>query len=227
MQPAPSRTADRLRDTLEQEIVFGELKPNDRLDETLLANRFGVSRTPIREALAQLAAIGLIEIKSRRGAFVKAVTFRDIVEMFEVMAELEALCACLTARRITDSQLADLVEAHESCAAAAASNDTDAYYYENEKFHAHIYAACGNRFLADQTESLRNRLKPYRRLQLRTERRVSSSLNEHAEIVDAIRARDEDRVRDVIKSHILIQGERLNLLFQGLSDEQTVSAAMG
>ncbi|MCG8359901.1 MAG: GntR family transcriptional regulator, partial [Kiloniellales bacterium] len=87
------RRADELRQDLEAEIFAGRLAPGQRLDESKLAARFGVSRTPVREALLQLASIGLVEMRPRQGAVVAAVTIRRLLQMFEVMAELEAFCA--------------------------------------------------------------------------------------------------------------------------------------
>ena len=211
------RTSDRLRDALEQEILLGRLEPGSHLDEISLGQRFGVSRTPIREALGQLAASGLVQMKPRRGAFVAHASLGDLVEMFEVMAELEAMCARLAARRMTPAQRTALQAAHEDCRAATA--DADAYYYCNEKFHAVIYDACGNRFLRQQTEQVRNRLKPYRRLQLHVPHRVETSLAEHGRIVDTILRGDELAVDTEIRAHILIQGQRFSDLVATLRTE--------
>ena len=98
------RRADALRDQLEQDIVTGALRPGERLDEQSLAARFGVSRTPVREALMQLATAGLVTLQERRGAFVAALGFKEIIERFEGMAVLEGACGALAARRITDEQ---------------------------------------------------------------------------------------------------------------------------
>src|SRR4029453_2541526 len=95
------RRAEALRDEIEQDIVTGRLKPGERLDEQSLAARFAVSRTPIREALMQLASTGLVSLQPRRGAFVASLSFKDVIERFEVMAALEGMCGSLAARRIT------------------------------------------------------------------------------------------------------------------------------
>jgi len=197
-----------LRDALEDDIVRGLLKPGERLDEGGLTQRFGVSRTPIREALQQLAAIGLVEMIPKRGAFVARVGLPQLVEMFEVMAELEGMCARLAARRITQPETEALRQALEACQQAAEHGDSDAYYYENERFHDCIYRASHNGFLVQQTRQLQTRLKPYRRLQLRVRNRVNRSLEEHRDIVDAIIAGDESRAEASIEQHIKIQGER-------------------
>ena len=208
MSEAKRSRTQVLRDTLEDDIVRGLLKPGERLDESSLTERFGVSRTPVREALQQLAAIGLIEMVPKRGAFVARVGLPQLVEMFEVMAELEGMCARLAARRITQTETEALRQALEACERAAGQGDTNAYYYENERFHDCVYQASHNRFLVQQTRQLQTRLKPYRRLQLRVRNRVQRSLEEHREIVEAILAGDETRAEACIEQHIKIQGER-------------------
>ena len=203
------RMADTLRDQLEQDIVTNALPPGARLDEQGLAKRFGVSRTPIREALMQLATAGLITLQPRRGAFVASLNLKEIIERFEVMATLEGACGALAARRIGDKERQELLEAHQACAREASGSDTDAYYYANERFHHLIYAASHNTFLIEQARQLSDRLKPYRRLQLRARSRVASSLAEHQGVVDAILAGDGDKAERLLKDHVLIQGERL------------------
>lgn len=203
------RRADALRDRLEQEIVTGLLRPGDRLDEQTLATRFGVSRTPIREALLQLASTNLITMSPRRGAYVTALGVKEIIESFEVMAALEGMCGALAARRITERERQELLAAHEACSQEAGGGDADAYYYENERFHDVIYRACHNALLTEQARQLHNRLKPYRRLQLRLRNRIGSSLREHQAIIDAIFAADGERAERLLRDHILIQGERL------------------
>ena len=202
------KRAPPLIDALEDEILAGALKPGARLDEVSLALRFGVSRTPIREALQHLAHQGLVELRPHRGAFVVEIGPRRLVEMFEVMAELEALCARLAARRHTPADLAQIRAALDRCVEALGSGDTDRYYYENEGFHTAIYAASHNTFLQDQAATLGRRLKPYRRLQLRIADRMHDSYDEHEDIVAAIAAGDPDRAADAMHAHITIQGTR-------------------
>lgn len=204
------RRADALRDQLEQDIVTGVLRPGERLDEQSLAARFCVSRTPIREALMQLASTGLVQLQARRGAFVASLGLREVIERFEVMAALEGACAALAARRLSDDERASLIEAHEACIREAASGDADAYYYANEQFHRRIYESSRNAYLAEQARQLHDRLKPYRRLQLRARSRVASSLAEHQAVVDALLAGDSERADRLLKDHILIQGDRLS-----------------
>ncbi len=210
------KRADALRDVLEEEIVTGSLKPGERLDEVAMATRFGVSRTPIREALFQLSAAGLIEIEPRRGAFVSTIGPQRLVEMFGVAAELEAMCAGFAARRATDEELRSIREAHESCREALDLTDIDPYYYENEVFHQRIRSASHNQFLIEQVNLLQRRLKPYRRLQLRTRGRVKASFNEHDAIMRALEEGDEKRARNTMRDHVTVQGERFSDLLSVL-----------
>lgn len=221
------RTANALREALEDDIAVGLYPPGTRLDEVSLAKRFSVSRTPIREALIELSASGLVEIRPRRGAFVREIGIPRLIKMFEVMAELEAMCARLASRRMDAAERAVLFEAHERCAAAARAGDPDAYYIANEAFHDAIYAGSGNGFLAEQARELKNRLKPYRRLQLRVRNRVGNSLAEHQAIVDAIQAGNDDEAARVLRSHILIQGERFNDFVASLAAAEKTRRAQG
>ncbi|OHV72657.1 GntR family transcriptional regulator [Ensifer sp. LCM 4579] len=209
-----------LRDDIENGIVTGEFEPGERLDETQLAKRFGVSRTPIREALMQLSATGLVEIRPRRGAVVVDPAPQRVFEMFEVMAELEGMAGALAARRHTEEDRSALMAAHDKCKEAVASEDTDRYYYENEIFHRAIYAASHSGFLEDQCSALHRRLRPYRRLQLRVRNRMKVSFKEHGEIVEAILAGDADGARERLRGHVAVQGDRFGDLIANLSNRE-------
>lgn len=202
-----TRTADALRRAIESEIISGELAPGERLDETLLASRFGVSRTPVREALLQLASSGLIEMRPRQGALVAKVTAKQLFEMFEVMSELEAQCARLAARRMTESDRERLAEAYRSCRKAAEAGNADDYYDANQLFHEVIYQGSHNGFLEEQTLNLRNRLAAYRRIQLRRGRRIQSSLREHEAVMTAILANKDEEAAAAMRGHVMIQGD--------------------
>jgi DNA-binding GntR family transcriptional regulator len=198
----------RVRDELEEDIVNGRMAPGEQVHLEALVQRFEVSRTPVREALQQLEASGLVVVLPKRGTYVARVGMPELIQMFEVMAELEALCASLAARRVQAPALAEIAEAHAACEREAGVQDANAYYYANEQFHQLIYQACGNPFLVQQTTLLKNRLKPYRRLQLRLRNRIAQSLAEHGQIVDALRRGDSDAAARVARDHVLIQGQR-------------------
>lgn len=203
----PGQGKLNVRDSIEQDIVTGYYAPGDRLDEATLAARYGVSRTPVREAVFQLSAMGLVETLPHKGAFVAERSISDLVEMFEVAGELEAMCARLAARRILPEQLQSLQEAQDACVRAEENGVPDDYYYANELFHRLIYEASGNAFLAAQADSLQRMLKPYRRLQLRVPGRIGRSLSEHAAILDGIRSQDALAAQQAMRSHVVIQGE--------------------
>lgn len=200
--------ATGFKEQLEDDLATGRLPPGARLDEASLAARFGVSRTPVREMLQQLAAQGLVELRPYRGAIVSSPDPKSLMEMFEVMAELEAMCGRLAARRLTDEAEKELADTLHACAEAAESGDPDAYYYENERFHRAIYKASGNAFLADQALILHKRLAPFRRLQLRVRNRLHLSQREHEAIVAAIVAGESDHAADALRAHVVVQGEK-------------------
>ncbi|MCA1367238.1 GntR family transcriptional regulator [Bradyrhizobium sp. BRP14] len=206
-----------LRDEIENAILSNEFSPGERLDEMVLANRFGVSRTPVREALMQLNAIGLIEIRPRRGAVVIDPGPHRVYEMFEVMAELEGLAGSLAARRLNDEAREAITAAHKRCELSAKAGDSDDYYYANEEFHKAIYAASRSEFLQEQCTQLHRRLRPYRRLQLRVRNRLSTSFSEHCAIVDAIFAGNGEEARRLLRAHVGIQGERFSDLVASMA----------
>ena len=208
--------AQRLRRVIEEDIVAGRLAAGSRLDEVQLAERFGVSRTPIREALLQLAVTGLVETKPRRGAVVSAPAPDLLLAMFETMAELEAACGRFAARRHVQADEAALRAALAACATAAASGDTETYYEENHTFHTVIYRASRNAFLYEQAYNLHRRLAPYRRLQLRARHRLGQSLAEHEAVVAAILVGDEAAAAERLRGHVLVQGDRFTDLMMSL-----------
>jgi DNA-binding GntR family transcriptional regulator len=170
----------------------------------------------VREALIQLAAEGLIEIRPRRGAVVTSIGPTRLSEMFEVMAELEAMCARLAARRMTDTERKALLVAHQACEAARERDDSDAYFYCNEDFHSAIYAGSHNTFLIEQAHQLQRRLRPYRRLQLRVRNRMGVSFKEHQSVVQAITDGDTEGAAIALRNHVVVQGERFADLLASL-----------
>ena len=211
------KISEQLCEKIEEQIATGALPPGSALDEATLVALYGVSRTPVREALIQLAAEGLIEIRPRRGAVVTSIGPTRLIEMFEVMAELEAMCGRLAARRMSESQRHTLLAAHRACEAARLQEDSDRYFYCNEDFHAAIYAGSQNQFLIEQTTQLQRRLRPYRRLQLRVRNRMGISLKEHGMVVEAICAGDADATERALRNHVVVQGERFADLLASLN----------
>ena len=210
-----TRAADLIRETLEQDIVTGVYGDGTHLDEIGLAERFEVSRTPVREAFQMLASSGLVELKPRRGAFVIYPDIVAMVEMFEVMAELEGMACRLAARRANARELAAISGACDACEAALREADSDTYYRENELFHHALYRASGNDFLEREATKLHRRLQAFRRLQLRVRGRLDQSMAEHRAILRAISEGDALTAERRAKEHILIQGEKFNDLMAG------------
>ncbi len=196
-----TRTED-LRLQLADEIVRGDLPPGTPLDETGIAARFGVSRTPVREALRQLAASGLVEIRPHRGAFVTSLSQERLHEMFVAMAELEAICAGLAAVNMTAVERRELGEIHGLLAALVRSGDPQHYHEINESFHAAIYFGAHNAYLAEFALRTRTRLQPFRRAQFRTLGRLAASYREHDLVVRAIERGDRDGAMEAMRAHI-------------------------
>ena len=197
---------------IEGEIIAGRLEPGDSLDEAELARKFGVSRTPVREALLQLAAIEWIQFRPRRGAVVAPITLQRMVQMFEVMAELEALCARLAAERMTVAERNLLQQAAQACAREARSKAESAssrYFDANYAFHELVYVGAHNDHLLEMANALRNRLTPYRRFRLRSPIRLKNSSREHDAVAKAIVDGDGERAAQEMRSHLTIQSALL------------------
>ncbi|MCR9108591.1 GntR family transcriptional regulator [Marivita sp. XM-24bin2] len=210
------KRSDHIADALESLILDGTFADGERLDEQQLAQRFDVSRTPLREALQRLALSGLVEQIPRRGVFVRQPGPVELMEMFEVMAELEAVCARLAARRISDEALEELHATNERCNAAVKAREADAYFRENERFHAILYQQSGNSFLENECQRLHKRLHPFRRMQLRARGRLRQSMAEHEAIVAALEDGDADRAADALRAHVAVQGEKFHNLLSSL-----------
>ena len=211
----------RIREALEDAIVSGRFAPGARLDPETLAREFDCSRTPIREALQQLEASGLVRVAAKRGTFVSEWTVDELAERFEVMAELEAICARLAARRITEAELAELEAAHEACRRESEAGDIDAYYAENSTFHHCVYRATHNAFLEREASRLHAVLQPYRRMQLQVRNRMARSLAEHDAVMAAIRAGDDQAAAEAMRNHVVIQGDRFHDLLAALRMDRT------
>jgi DNA-binding GntR family transcriptional regulator len=210
------KRSDIIANQIEELIFDGTFGDDERLDEVQLSERFSVSRTPVREALLRLAQSGLVEHLPRRGVFVRQPGPIELIEMFEVMAELEATAARFAARRISDDAIQDLKDANARCNAAVEQKDPDEYYRENEQFHAILYRESGNGFLEQECLRLQRRLQPFRRTQLRLRGRLKQSMAEHEQIVTALEDGDGATAADAIRSHVAVQGEKFHHLMASL-----------
>jgi len=208
--------ADRLADAIADCVLTGEFEPGRRLDEGMLAERYGVSRTPVREALRQLASSGLIDVKPRRGATVAKATPAELETLFGAMAEMEATCARLAAMSMTPIERRRLQNLQEEMAALVERDDRAAYAAANVGFHTQIYAGAHNEVLADIASALRRRIAPYRRAQFRTDGRLSRSHAEHAAVVNALVACDAAAAHAAMFHHMSLVEDAFGKLDAGL-----------
>lgn len=195
--------SDRIRNALTDAITGGRLPAGTALDEQDLADRFGASRTPVREALRQLAFTGLVELRPRRGGVVARMTPERIAQMFETTAEIEAMCVRLATYRITPLERSRLIGLHEDSAAMVAAGDVDAYDAFNRTFHETLYAATHNAFMAEQALAVRERLSAFRRTQLRQALRIEASFAEHGAVLSAMAEGDGEAAARRMRAHML------------------------
>ncbi len=200
---ARTTRVEHLTQGLADEILSGSLLPGTKLDEQSLADRFGVSRTPVREAIGQLVAMGMLEKRPHVGAVVKSVTVERLRQMFEVMAELEAICARIAAERMTTAERKALSRLHAETAEAVAAEDAQGYERLNRRFHSAIYKGTHNEILVDTTLEARRRVAPYRKAQFNVPGRISASHTEHGAVVDGILTGDDEKAYRSMRAHIL------------------------
>ena len=218
------KKSSELRDEIESDILMGRYRPGERLDEQTLARRFDVSRTPIREALLQLQSSGLVQFHANRGAFVAELSSTDVLEMYEMRAELEGICGRLAAHRGAPDTVLVLGRALQTCERAAESGDLEAYFAANDQFHEVIYMMAGNKLITETATSLYRRLKSFRHIQLSSHDRMKASLVEHRAIVGAISARDATRAETALREHVMTRGERFVNFLTALSVEEETKA---
>lgn len=195
--------SDRIRNALTDEITSGRLAAGAGLDEQALAVRFGASRTPVREALRQLSASGLVEVRPRRGVVVTRLTPARIMDMFETIAEVETMCVRLAAYRMTPLERSRLNDLHAASEALVAARDLDGYESFNREFHGLLYAATHNGFMAEQAIAIRARLDVFRRTQLRQGARIAASHEEHGLMLAAIAEGDGELAARRMRAHML------------------------
>jgi DNA-binding GntR family transcriptional regulator len=200
---------DVVFETLRQAILRGELKPGERLMEIHLAQKLGVSRTPVREAIRKLELEGLVRMIPRKGAVVAEITITDLEDVLEVRMALEELAVKLACRKMTEQQLEELCRRSEAFRATLGGNDIGACARADMEFHEGIYAATGNGRLMQMLNNLREQMYRYRMEYLKDKRCHPSLEQEHEELLEALRLRDEDLAVSVIGKHILGQKEHI------------------
>ena len=188
----PRALYEEVAELVRQRIFSRELEPGSWIDELKIAEEFGISRTPLRQALKVLAAEGLVTMKVRRGAYVTEVSERDLADVYHLLALLESDAAAVVAERASDAQLQELKDLHADLEAAAKPGKVDRqHFFElNERFHMRLLAIADNRWRDQMVADLRKVMKLNRHNSLLKAGRIDESLNEHRAIMAAIKARD-------------------------------------
>ena len=196
---------------IESDILNGVLLPGDTLDESGLAEQYGVSRTPVREAIANLVQTGLVEKPARRRAHVSQMDTSRLIELFEAISELEGLSARLAAERMTTADKDRLTSTHEEAGAILDENgDKEAYSAVGRRFHREVLFGCRNRALIDMTDTLATRLVPFRRYQvMMVPGRLEQNQKDHDSILEALLAGDGELACQRMRDHDTRQGETL------------------
>lgn len=194
---------------IEKLIVNGSMVPGQRLDEMVLAKKYGVSRTPVREAIRALIAIGLVQNTGKQGSQVAKLSISMLIEMFELMAVLEGMCAQLAARRATKNQLFEMQKTHELLENTFEKGTHKEFYNVNLQFHDLLYNASHTQYLAEETLRLRRRLSPYRMRVTFQPGRMNSTLEEHNKILIAIKKGESELAKNEAISHLRLIGNDL------------------
>ena len=202
---------DEIRDAIIDDILEGRLMPGDALDEIELTKRFGVSKTPIREALLQLHVAGTIERKPREGATVFQPSTETLIELIEVHSELEGAAAYYSARRASELQISDLIEKEKAYAShmESAGRDSAIGYKLNLEFHKRVFACSNNAVLCQLIDQTGLRLVTYFRVQQALRTYEGKSVGEHRQIVSAIIEGRADDARSAMMSHVILKGDSL------------------
>ena len=198
----PRALYEEVAERLRTRIFAHELPPGSWIDELALASEFGISRTPLREALKVLASEGLVTMKVRRGCYVTEVSERDLDEIFTVLALLEGQAAREAAARATPEQLQQLRVLHERLEHGADKGDIEGYFDANQAFHLKILEIADNQWLINVIADLRKVLKLNRHNSLFKAGRLQESLSEHRAILAALEARDAPVSEAAMREHL-------------------------
>jgi DNA-binding GntR family transcriptional regulator len=196
---APRALYQEVAELLRQRIYKRELEPGSWIDELKLAEEYGISRTPLREALKVLAAEGLVTMKVRRGAYVTEVSEKDLSDVYHLLSLLESDAAGVVAERATDAELKDLQALHKELEAAVGTRDK--FFAINERFHMRLLEIAGNRWRDQMVADLRKVMKLNRQNSLLKAGRVRESMLEHRAVMDALLHRDAQAAVQRMREH--------------------------
>lgn len=203
MEPIVRRTLhDELLERLRQLVIDGELVPGAKVPEKELCERFGVSRTPMREALKVLANEGLVTLTPNRGAMIAELTLEDLEETFPVMGALEALSGELACANITDVEIAQIRRLHAEMLTHYEARALRPYFHANQAIHERILAAARNQTLSALYRSLEGRLRQARFVANMSDQRWAQAVEEHERMIDALAARDGKKLATILRNHL-------------------------
>ncbi len=183
------------------DVIRGDFPPGTKLEGQVLADRYGISRTPVREALRQLVTTGLVEVRPRKGFTVSEINGDQLAKMFEALGEVESLCTRFAAQRMSATERKKLQRLHEHCAERADGEDIEAYFEADNEFHDAIQNGAHNEYMTGAAAALRMRLAPFRFAHFRVEHRSQTSSDEHDRIVRAIVAGSPDEAQAAMREH--------------------------
>ena len=206
---APTALYQEVAERLRQRIFAHELTPGTWIDEQKLAEQYGISRTPLREALKVLASEGLVELRPRRGCYVTEISRQDLDDIFPLMAMLEGRCASEAVSRAGPEDIGTLREIHERLEQSAREGKIDAFFEANQEFHRKIQELSGNRWLLSVIQDLRKVLKLSRLHSLSLEGRLQQSLDEHRLIMAAFENGNAEQAEKLMHDHLLSGREAL------------------
>ena len=215
-----ARTADKLISDIRNEVSSGILKPGDQLEVTALADRFGVSRTPIREAIRTLVESGVLETRPRKGSFVRVLSAKQLLDLFQVAAELEGMACRLAALSLTKKNVEAIESGLAKCTQAAEFQNNVEYAMANLDFHTAIHNASGNDWLIEQLRQLQINLNSYRTMPYEIRGRLKKSTDEHKIICDAILSGDGEHACNLMRDHMMLQGKRLPSIITSLEQQK-------
>ena len=195
-------TVGRIEAELLEDISSGVLAPGTRLDEVKLTQRFGVSRTPVREALTRLTAQGILVPCEKRGVQVAKYSREELAQMFESMHEIEVACARIASQRLTLLSRAEIQNAQADCVAAAEQGELVAYMRANEAFHLAIYRATGNPYMAEIATDFRRRTGPFRAKKFASKADMVASAQSHRDLISHIFSEDSRAASDGMRAHM-------------------------
>jgi DNA-binding GntR family transcriptional regulator len=205
---------------IEDDIVSGKILPGQRLDERVLAERFGVSRTPIREALVRLSSSGLVKLRRNQGAFVAEMTPGRLIGVLEVMADLKILAARLAARRMSLAEREKLKALRDETAVCVEKGDLRGYFDKATALHDAIYEGAHNDFLVETARNIRTCLCAYRRYLARMHLPVKTSYEENSKVVDAIVLGDSGQAEEWMRRHAELRREEMDDILTLMSQSQ-------